>query len=439
MSARRSLRGQVQPILPVSTIAKAFLVLAKIEHLQHQWFSQDDVANAFDVIFELPFRSSEVITGSKVTELVKSNASGIADHVDKNQNDFGIYLETKSRKAYYYLCEPGGRFPADQGSWQNHISTFEPDSIKGEVRRQVAELKKSAEYRTAKDELTAEAKRLMELENTKKRKAPPDDTDDTAPAKQSKQSAEALKNAMRMNQIFDFATDPKNRGSSGTLGMTAADILLLVGHVMEDAVEYSTSRLNEKEKEREEAREAAGFDIDEPLKFLEILRSNFSAQGERNFVKKNWNDRNIHIAVRSWSENAETFVKQAKKTKWIENFFPEDKDIEGICLYLSKEHADIYESVGKKGIRKEFSTAQTLALSRDIGMGQNALERLKQWMKPQGVQLHLKEKEVAIIDREVGVDNPLSFGIKDVFLPNKDPQPAHYWNLDLPIEVATEL
>lgn len=233
-----------------------------------------------------------------------------------------------------------------------------------------------------------------------------------------------------------------------TISVTGHDLHLLINSIMRQSVDHATQVLVEKEEAKQkleaDAREAAGYNIDLNKELLNLLSEKFAPDDDErhssnSFQVKAWNGRDTSIAVRGFTTTPETFVKEAKRSKWVDDFLPHDHDKIGLCKYFAKYHTDIYESVAKKDIPKEFETITSLAMAQDLGLGKKDLERLKQWMKPRGTQIHVRKKDVDAIDRDVGVDNPMIFGVKHVFFDKSDPKPCPYYNLDLAIEVETEL
>jgi hypothetical protein len=72
-----------------------------------------------------------------------------------------------------------------------------------------------------------------------------------------------------------------------------------------------------------------------------------------------------------------------------------------MCMYLAGKHSDNYEKVAQLyslKVQKRVPTIKTLAIASEVGLGGRQLQKLRQYLKLEGVLLELSPKVINKVD-----------------------------------------
>jgi hypothetical protein len=104
----------------------------------------------------------------------------------------------------------------------------------------------------------------------------------------------------------------------------------------------------------------------------------------------------------------------------------------------SSKHSENYEKVAALyflKVQKQVPTTKTLAIALEIHLGDRQLQKLRQYLKLEGVFLELSPKVIDKIDQEVGIRTETGpiFGEYEHFEVSKEPQVCQFFNTRLKI------
>lgn len=185
-----------------------------------------------------------------------------------------------------------------------------------------------------------------------------------------------------------------------------------------------------------------------------LLHKRLSSNKERVLTLEHRNGRMFRVVLPPDSRSSNSFVDDAKKSRWINQMLYSDQKKRGMLLYLAQTQPDIYVHVAnQKKITLQsavLKTPQTLALGRLTGINDTQMSKLRSFLKHVGkAELKLSKKEVICIDTDVGLYSNLpqpTFGTYNLEwsmtsganVEKKLPEACSYWNGELLVEVAAE-
>ena len=136
------------------------------------------------------------------------------------------------------------------------------------------------------------------------------------------------------------------------------------------------------------------------------------------------------IVFRPSTYTVDAFIEKARRSYWVEKLLPNDTYVAGMCHVLAKRHPKIFAEVAGASINKIFSTAETLALAKDVALNDKQSEKLRGWMRSKGVVMEMNQTVLRQIDIDVGIaeGSSMQFGTYEFFHKDKDPKECPYWN-----------
>jgi hypothetical protein len=164
----------------------------------------------------------------------------------------------------------------------------------------------------------------------------------------------------------------------------------------------------------------------------------------KNLLLKHFTRRDTVVVARPSSKDPNSFVWEADCSKWIDKLLPDTTYVNGMCMYLACKHSDNYEKVAQLyslKVQKRVPTIKPLAIASEVGLGDRQLQKLRQYLKLEGVLLELSPKVIIKVDEEVGIrakTDPI-FGKYEHFELNKDPQVCQFFNTHLDKDICLEI
>jgi hypothetical protein len=166
-----------------------------------------------------------------------------------------------------------------------------------------------------------------------------------------------------------------------------------------------------------------------------LLSKNFT-RWNRAFTIEHHNGKDTVVVACPSSEDPNSFVWEADRSKWVDKFLPDATYVNGMCMYLAGKHSNNYEKVAQLyslKVQKQVPKTKTLAIASEVGLG-NILEVRRSASE-------LSPKVINEIDQEVGIrakTNPI-FGEYEHFELNKDQQVCQFFNTHLDKDICLEI
>jgi hypothetical protein len=154
----------------------------------------------------------------------------------------------------------------------------------------------------------------------------------------------------------------------------------------------------------EQSNSAVGnYNIEETLK---KLLSKHITRRNRAFTIERHNGKDTVVVARPSSKDPNSFVWEADRSKWVDKLLPDATYVNGMCMYLAAKHSENYEKIValySLKVQKRVPATKTLAIASEVRLRDRQLQKLRQYLKLEGVLLELSPKVIDKIDEEVGI------------------------------------
>jgi hypothetical protein len=154
----------------------------------------------------------------------------------------------------------------------------------------------------------------------------------------------------------------------------------------------------------EQSKSAVGnCNIEETLK---KLLSKHITRRNRAFTIERHNGKDTVVVARPSSKDPNSFVGEADRSKWVDQLLPDTTYVNGMCMNLAAKHSENYKKVAEfysLKVQKRVPTTKALAIASEVRLGDRQLQKLRQYLKLEGVFLELSPNVIDKIDQEVGI------------------------------------
>jgi hypothetical protein len=150
-------------------------------------------------------------------------------------------------------------------------------------------------------------------------------------------------------------------------------------------------------------RAVGNCNIEETLK---KLLSKHITRRNRAFTIERHNGKDTVVVARPSWKGPNSFVREADRSKWVDKLLPDATYVNCMCMYLAAKHSKNYKKVAELyslKVQKRVPTTKTLAIVSEVCLGDRQLQKLRQYLKLEGVLLELSPKVIDKIDQEVGI------------------------------------
>jgi hypothetical protein len=177
---------------------------------------------------------------------------------------------------------------------------------------------------------------------------------------------------------------------------------------------------------------------------LKSLLSNHFTRRNRTLVVKRDDGRDTLVVSRPFTRTPQSFVDEANRSNWLTEMLPDTSHVNGVCMCPASKCPKNCDEVGQihsLQIQKRIETSKTLAIASEVGLGETQLEKLRSWMRAEGVILELSSKEVNKINEEVGIrpETEPVFGTCENFEDGREPQLCQFHNTRLDEDICLEI
>jgi hypothetical protein len=172
-----------------------------------------------------------------------------------------------------------------------------------------------------------------------------------------------------------------------------------------------------------------------------LLLSKHITRRNRAFTIERQNGKDTVVVARPSWKDPNSFVWEADCSKWVDKLLPDATYVNGMCMYLAAKHSENYKKVAELyslKVQKRVPTTKTLAIASEVRLGDMQLQKLRQYLKLEGVLLELSHKVIDKIDQEVGIrteTDPI-FGEYEHFEVSKEPQVCQFFNTRLDEDIC---
>jgi hypothetical protein len=139
---------------------------------------------------------------------------------------------------------------------------------------------------------------------------------------------------------------------------------------------------------------------------LESTLHGLFSRKKRYLTIQKHNGKDQTIICRPYMQNSDGFIREAKRSKWIEKLLPDQDYRTSFLRYTAMYHCQDFTNVAKiydVDIQKTEDTFTTAGLADHLGLNASQLEELRSWLKSKGYTLEHKKAAVRkVIDDEVG-------------------------------------
>jgi hypothetical protein len=176
---------------------------------------------------------------------------------------------------------------------------------------------------------------------------------------------------------------------------------------------------------------------------LKKLLSKHITRRNRAFTIERHNGKDTVVVARPSSKDPNSFVWKADRSKWVDKLLPTTY-VNGMRMYLAAKHSENYKKVAELyslKVQKRVPTTKTLAITSEVRLGDRQLQKLRQYLKLEGVLLELSPKVIDKIDQEVGIRTETGpiFGEYGHFEVSKEPRVCQFFNTRLDKDICREI
>jgi hypothetical protein len=174
------------------------------------------------------------------------------------------------------------------------------------------------------------------------------------------------------------------------------------------------------------------------------LLKDFFSRSKRSVVIKAFNGKDQTIVSRPFSSSTDGFVREAKRSNWVEDLLPDENYRLGFLRYMGMYHGEEFTKVAevyRADVRKTFNTFETEGFASYIGLNLKQLEKCRGWLRQQGIVMELQKKETEKICDEVGIrkETEPTFGVCEFEISEKETEACPYWHANIIEDVCSEI